>query len=66
MTEKILAYIEGYLLSVGYPPTFQEIAEGCNISSKSTVSYYLDKLVGEGKITKKPGIPRSICVIVPM
>lgn len=62
MTEKVLAYIKKYLLDIGYPPTFQEIADGCGMSSKSAVSYQLDKLMAEGKITKKPGSPRSICV----
>lgn len=62
--EKVLAYIKEYTKRIGYPPTLQEIADGCGIGSKSTVSYYLNQLQGEGAIHRRRGVPRSITVTV--
>lgn len=65
MEDRILEYIRAYTERVGYPPTHQEIADGCGISSQSTVSCHLDRLTASGRITRKPGSPRSIVVVTP-
>lgn len=62
MKEEVLAYIKVYIKHIGYPPTLQEIADGCKIGSKSTVSSYLNQLQGEGKIHRRYNVPRSIVV----
>ena len=61
MEDQILEYIWAYTEFVGFPPTFQEIADGCD-ASKSTVVWYLERLVASGQITKKANVPRSIAI----
>ena len=46
----------------GNSPSFRQIRKACNISSTSMVSFYLDKLVEEGKITLDVGA-RIISVV---
>ena len=46
----------------GLSPSFEEIAEAC-FMSRSSVLHYLDWLEAWGKITRTPGMPRSIALI---
>ena len=46
----------------GNSPSFRQIRRACNISSTSMVSFYLDKLVEEGRITLDTGA-RLISVV---
>lgn len=43
----VIAYKESH---GGTSPSYEEIMEGCNISSKSTVGYHLDNLEQQKKI----------------
>ena len=45
--EIILNFIVEYQKNNGYPPTIREMCKALNISSTSTVSYYLDMLENE-------------------
>lgn len=46
----------------GLSPTLREIADGCFIT-RSNVTRYLDKLEGQGRIRREPGLPRSIRLV---
>jgi len=60
MGPKILAFIDGFIKDHGYSPTMREIGEGVGITSTSHVSYWIDKLVEEGRLTKVGNIARSV------
>lgn len=63
MGNKILSFIDAYIKEHGYSPTMREIGEAVGISSTSHVSYWIDRLVEEGKITKQKNIARSVRVV---
>lgn len=63
MRKKLLNFITGYIQTHGYAPTVQEMANGVNLKSKSTVHGYLMDLFTSGVIeTDHPGAPRAIRV----
>jgi len=55
-------FIQSYIQSYGFGPSLREIGEGCHLS-KSIVGRYLDRLEMQGRITREPGLPRSIHVL---
>ena len=61
--DQVLAFIRNYKLKNDLPPTVREIKAGLGISSESVVSYYLNQLIKEGKISITPDIARGIKVI---
>ena len=63
MGAKILAFIDAYIKEHGFSPTMREIGAAVGISSTSHVSYWIDKLVNEGKLTKVANIARSVRVV---
>jgi SOS-response transcriptional repressor LexA len=64
MTEQIYAFIRQYIDIHQMSPTLREIAMGCYLSAPS-VMRHLDKLEGQGKLTRDPYRPRSIRLIHP-
>ena len=56
----ILDYIQVYLSENGISPTIEDVKVGCNISSKSVVSYNLNILEQYGYLDRKKGVARSI------
>ncbi len=58
--EQMLAFIENFVSHKGYPPTYEEIRSGLNISSKSLVNYHLDVLEGAQLLSRESNTPRSI------
>lgn len=63
MRKKLLNFITEYIQIHGYAPTVQEMADGVNLKSKSTVHGYLTDLFASGAIeTDNPGAPRAIRV----
>ena len=63
--QTIYDFICAYYLANGVSPTYQEIAEGCELSPQ-TVSRYLDKLEARGHITRELGVHRTIKLISPL
>ena len=63
MGEKILEFIDQFIKLNGYSPNMREIGEAVGISSTSHVSYWIDRLVEQGKVTKVGGIARSVRVV---
>ena len=60
---KILDYIRVYAKENGFPPSNREIGSEMDISSTSTVHYYLNMLQDKGYIKKNKSKYRSIEVI---
>jgi repressor LexA len=57
---EMLAFIEEFMDEHGYPPTYEEIRVGLQISTKSLVNYHLEALESAGSITRSPNTPRGI------
>jgi repressor LexA len=58
--QKLLAYIRDYRDENQYPPTYAEIQEALNFSSKSHVDYHLKALERKKYIERVPGASRGI------
>ena len=59
--EKILMqFIQQYIDDNGFPPTIREMCKAVNVSSTSTVSYYLERLEKEGFIKKNKNKNRAL------
>jgi len=58
--EEMLAFIEKFVTQNGYPPTYEEIRSGLNISTKSLVNYHLEALENARRLTRVPNTPRGI------
>ena len=58
--QEMLAFIETFVDENGYPPTYEEIRTGLNISSKSLVNYHLEVLENAALLTRSPNTPRGI------
>ena len=63
MGTKILAFIDTYIKEHGYSPNMREIGDAVGISSTSHVSYWIDRLIEQGKLTKTENIARSVRVV---
>ena len=50
--EELLNFIKSYVDDNGYPPTVREMCTAVNVSSTSTIAYYLNKLENNGLIKK--------------
>lgn len=58
--QRILDYISEYVRRQGYPPTYDEIKETLNLSTKSLVSHHLRSLEAKGYVYLKRNSPRGI------
>lgn len=54
--QKIVDHISRY----GYPPTIRWLQEELNMSTTSSVSYHLNQLEEQGRITRDKGVARGI------
>lgn len=62
--QKVLTYIESYqAASGGVSPSFEDIAKGCQLASKGTVSRLMDHLETSGYIRRIPQRWRGIEVL---
>jgi SOS-response transcriptional repressor LexA len=53
-----LEFIKRHIESMGYPPSYREIADEFHIV-KSAAKYRLDRLQDEGKISRVPNTSRT-------
>lgn len=60
---EVLDFIKSYIKEHGYSPSFQNICDGVNVASRSSVFCHLQSLQELGYITYEPGEPRTISVI---
>lgn len=60
--EEIKEFIVQYIKDHGYSPTFQEIGDAIGLSSKSSVSAHIKKMIEKGMIEKdtESGTPRAL------
>lgn len=63
MHDEILEWIELFIETKGYSPSYREIMEGVGLSSVSQVAWYIDELVEEGKLQKEAGQARTLRVV---
>ena len=57
---QLLEFIKEYIDDNGFPPTIREMCKAVNVSSTSTISYYLNKLETDGVIKKNPNKNRAL------
>ena len=65
LQKRVLGFISGFWFDHGMSPSFDEIAEACRLSSKSSVSRVLDALERRGFVQRRRGEGRSIVVTAP-
>ena len=58
-----LVFIKSYIEARGYAPSFVDIMDAVGEKSKDGVTRMLNRLVKAGKISRVPGVARSICVL---
>jgi len=61
--DTVMAFVQGYTNEHGFSPCLREIMEACGFSSTSHTSFWVDKLIEKGRLTKVPNIARSIRVV---
>ena len=57
--DAIVAFVAGYIAENGFSPSLREIAAACGMGSNAVAEFHLDRLVRDGRITRKPGIART-------
>lgn len=60
---EVLKFIDDFLYTKGYSPSFQEIADGVGLKSKSNVHRIIQALLKDNKIRMKPARARNIEVL---
>ena len=58
--ERILEFIDSFLVEHSYPPTVRDIQSGCGLSSTSVVDYNLRALERQGYLRRSREISRGI------
>lgn len=58
--QRILHFVERFLVEHDYPPSIRDIQQGCDISSTSVVDYNLKRLEEKGLIHRDREISRAI------
>jgi repressor LexA len=58
--QSMLKFIEGFVAEHGYPPTYEEIRAGMELSTKSLVDYHLNVLEAAGYIRRDRLTPRGL------
>jgi SOS-response transcriptional repressor LexA len=62
-TSAVYAFIAAYQLKHGYGPSLREIAVGVGLNTAQSVLHHVELLAGRGRVTRTPGIARSIRVV---
>ena len=58
---KILEFIKSYIKKNGYSPSYEEIADGVGLKSKSSVYSHIKKMLDEGMLeTDAEDSPRAL------
>lgn len=58
--KQLMEFIKDYIDNNGFPPTVREMCKAINVSSTSTIAYYLSKLENDGFIKKNPNKNRAL------
>lgn len=62
---ELLTYIETFIESHGYSPSYREIMKGLEYNSVATVSLHVNSLIGRGHLKKRDHSARSLEVVKP-
>ena len=62
--DAIVAFVAQYVAENGYSPSLREIAAACGMGSNAVAAFHLDRLVRDGRITRRPGTARTYRVPV--
>jgi len=60
---ELLGYIEGFIVSHGYGPSYREIMRALGYRSVSTVATHIDNLITRGHLRKRDNSARSLEII---
>jgi len=60
---ELLQFIDGFIRSNGYGPSYREIMRACDYKSVSTVAVHVDGLIARGFLVKKDNSARSLEVV---
>ena len=66
LTEKqqdILSFIQEYISTIGYPPSFREIAKHFNLASTFGVKRHIDALVKKGFLSNESKTSRTLSIL---
>lgn len=61
--KQLLAIIYEYIKSSGYPPTFEDMKEGLNVSSNQSIVDLLARLAKQRLIRREESLARSITIL---
>lgn len=61
----VLEFVEKYIATWGYAPSYEDIRKEVGLSGRSHVDYYLDALERDGQIERTPRTPRSLRLVDP-
>ena len=61
--EQLVEFIRDSIDKNGYPPTVREMCRAVNVSSTSTIAYYIDKLVEDGILKRNPNKNRALEIV---
>lgn len=60
---ELLNFIEQFIASHGYGPSYREIMRGAGYSSVATVAVHINNLIARGHLTKRGNSARSLEVV---
>lgn len=61
--QELLQFIEQFIATHGYGPSYREIMRGCNYNSVATVAVHVNNLINRGHLTKRDRSARSLEVV---
>jgi SOS-response transcriptional repressor LexA len=62
---ELLNFVEDFIESHGYSPSYREIMEGLNYTSVATVSLHINNLIIRGYLAKRNRSARSLFLVKP-
>lgn len=63
--KELLTFIEEFIATNGYSPSYREIMKGLNYTSVATVSLHINNLIKRGHLQKRDHSARSLEVVHP-
>ena len=63
--KELLAFIEDFITTRGYSPSYREIMKGLGYTSVATVSLHINSLIKRGHLSKRDHSARSLEVVAP-
>jgi hypothetical protein len=63
--KQLLTYVEEFIDSHGYSPSYREIMQGLNYTSVATISLHINSLISRGHLGKRNRSARSLYLVKP-